>query len=225
MPEKNDTLKLMPREKAISQGISVLSDEELLAIILKTGYKNKNVLELSRDLLEKTEGLAGLTSLDFLSLTNFKGISKAKALEIMAINELCLRMSYEKLQYRDILSNPKEVTDWLKHKIGLKQQEHFMVLFLNKKNYLIGYRMIYIGNSVSVDVNPKDIFKEALVAGATGIILVHNHPSQNVEPSKKDVSTTKRIISSGEMMGIPVLDHLIVSGYDYFSFKNMGLMK
>jgi len=110
----------MPREKAISQGISVLSDEELLAIILKTGYKNKNVLELSRDLLEKTEGLAGLTSLDFLSLTNFKGISKGQGFGDYGNKRIVFKNVLRKITIPGYFKQSQGVTDWLKHKIGLE---------------------------------------------------------------------------------------------------------
>ena len=212
-----------PREKALMHGIDSLSNRELLALLIRSGTANHSAFEIADDLLK--EGLAAFSRMNFSDLCSIDGISKVKALEILAWNQLAHRISYEKLQDKDVLSDPESLIQWCKLKLGSLQQEHFLVIFLDSRNAVQGYKDLFTGTLNSSLVHPREVFKEALNVSCSKILVVHNHPSGHLEPSAADFMVTENLVKSGKMMRIPVLDHLIVSGSDYFSFYEHGLLE
>ncbi|MDH6367757.1 MULTISPECIES: DNA repair protein RadC [unclassified Breznakia] len=213
-----------PREKALKYGMDTLSNKELLAIILRCGYKDVSVLELADKLLNVSDGLVPLFSMSFDELVRIKGISVIKALELMSVFELSKRSIYAKLKNAPVLNDPQMVYNYLNKKIGLKKQEHFYVLYLNVKNQIIHENTVFVGTlNVSV-VHPREVFKEAIQKHAAAIIVAHNHPSGSAEPSKQDLQLTNKLIESGKIIGIPIIDHIIVAQNNHFSFVENGLI-
>ena len=181
------------------------------------------MFEIADDLLKN--GLLAFSRMNFADLCEVDGISKVKALEILAWNQLSHRISCEKMQDKDVVSDPGALIEWCKMKLGALQQEHFLVVFLDARNAVQGYKVLFTGTLTSSLVHPREVFKEALNVSCAKLLVVHNHPSGNLEPSSADLMVTENLVNSGKMMKIPVIDHLIVSGSDYFSFYEHGLME
>ncbi|WP_307406394.1 RadC family protein [Breznakia pachnodae] len=214
-----------PREKAILNGIESLSNRELLAIVLRCGYKGTSVLDLADSILQKVSGFSSIGTMSYEDLVSIKGVSSSKALEILAVFEISKRVSYENVVNGFQVNSPKNLVEYLSKKIGFKQQENFHVLFLNIKNQIIFEKTIFIGTLNASVAHPRDIYKEAVKKNAASIIVSHNHPSQSCIPSEQDITFTNTLVDAGTVIGIPVLDHIVVSNNDYFSFKEQGLMK
>ncbi|WP_277489422.1 MULTISPECIES: DNA repair protein RadC [unclassified Breznakia] len=216
--------KERPREKAVINGIESLSNRELLAIILRCGYKGTSVLQMAEMVLNEAGGLLNLYSMNYEELIKIKGISSSKALEILSAFEISKRVSFENLTDRIQINSPKNLSQYLNQKIGFKKQENFHVLFLNTKNQIICEKTLFIGTlNVSV-VHPREIFKEAIQKNAASIIVSHNHPSSNCNPSEQDIVFTKSLVTAGDIIGISVIDHIVVSHNNYFSFKEKNLI-
>ncbi len=208
-----------PREKAIKLGVDQLHDRELLAIMIRHGYQGCSALQIADQLLMEF-GLDRLPSLSLKQITKIKGLKDIKAIELLACFELSKRIMANQVLSTDVVNNPQTLIDWLKRQVGFLQQEHFIVVFLNTKNHIITYKTLFIG-SLDVSVaHPREIFKEAVACSAAKIIAVHNHPSGDVTPSEKDVSLTDLLNKAGKMMGIPLIDHLIVSKHSYHSIMH-----
>jgi DNA repair protein RadC len=208
-----------PREKAIKLGVDQLHDRELLAIMIRHGYQGCSALQIADQLLMEF-GLDRLPSLSLKQITKIKGLKDIKAIELLACFELSKRIMANQVLSTDVVNNPQTLIDWLKRQVGFLQQEHFIVVFLNTKNHIITYKTLFIG-SLDVSVaHPREIFKEAVACSAAKIIAVHNHPSGDVTPSEKDVSLTELLNKAGKMMGIPLIDHLIVSKHSYHSIMH-----
>lgn len=220
---KNIPVMEQPREKAIQYGLPSLSNRELLALQLRTGYQNHSVLEVADEILLKANGISGLPFLSFHELIQISGISRIKALEILAIFEIARRTSRAKIPTLPRIQHPSILFNWLKHEIGTSLQEKFLVVFLASDQHMISYKILFVGTINASLVFPREIFKEALLLNSPNIILVHNHPSGNLQPSKEDILLTKRIREAGKLMGVKVLDHIIVSQADYFSFVQEGI--
>jgi DNA repair protein RadC len=209
-----------PREKLKQKGVQNLKDVELLAILLGTGYQGKNVLQLAQSILAKYPRKKFL-SLTYDQLIKIKGISSAKACAILAAAELTKRV----LKVRDeTLPIIKSVKDVIAQAVYMrdKTREHLMVIYLNARNEMIFKKPMFVGTLNANLVHPREIFAEALRRNAASIILVHNHPSGDPEPSKDDLTITKRITEAGKIMGIDVLDHVIITKNKVFSFKEKG---
>lgn len=214
-----------PREKALKYGISSLSNRDLLALLLRCGCKGMSALQLADILLAHSQGLAYLSTMRIEELKTIHGISDAKALEIAACFELSKRASYQVLHDAIDISSPRVIVDYLYQKIGNKDQEHFVVLYLNTKNRLIKEETVFIGSLNSSIVHSREIFKGAICYSSAKIIIAHNHPSNVCIPSEQDIEVTQRIAQTGDMIGIPLLDHIIIGKNNYFSFKEHQLLK
>lgn len=211
-----------PREKLISKGPENLKDEELLAILLRTGREGKNVLDLAKQILNKYSKKR-LLNLNYQDLIKIKGINSGKASTILASVELVKRA----LKVRDeSLPQIKSIEDVLAQAIYMrdKTREHLMVIYLNARNEMLYKKPMFIGTLNANLVHPREIFSEALKQNAASVILVHNHPSGDSEPSQDDLEITKRIIEAGKIMGIDVLDHIIITKNKPFSFKENKLI-
>ncbi len=213
-----------PREKLVSNGINQLSDTELLAIILKTGTKEKSVLDYCDDLLNQYDGLSGLYDLSLEQLTKIKGIGLAKACELIATFEIVKRISYQQLKQEDVINKPQLLIDWIKKEIGWKDQEYFLVVYLNVKNKIIGHEIMFVGKVNEVDADSRIVFSKALKKGAVKIIVAHNHPSSFSSPSIADDITTNQLSEAGRIINLPLIDHIIVGKNDYFSYKENGIL-
>ena len=210
-----------PREKLIEYGVQSLSNTELLACVLKTGTKQVPVLDLAQTLMDESKDLLGLSLLSYEQLIQLPGIKKAKAAEICAIGELSRRMVKAQSTNIDVVDQPQRLIDWLRHEIGALDQENFLVVFLNTKNHVIGHRILFKGGLDRSIVHPREIYKHACALSAARIIAVHNHPSGDTSPSQNDLKVTEVLEEAGMTMGIPLLDHIIISKTGYTSLRSM----
>ena len=211
-----------PREKLISKGAQNLKDEELLAILLRTGREGKNVLELARQVLAEYPKKR-LLKLTYEDLTKIKGIDSAKACTILAAIELVKRALEKGEETLPIIRSTKDVIAQAVY-MRDKTREHLMTIYLNARNEMIFKKPMFIGTLNANLVHPREIFQEALKQNAASVILVHNHPSGDPEPSQDDLEITKRILEAGKIMGIDVLDHVIITKNKIFSFKEKKLI-
>ena len=214
---KDISLDNRPRERLEKQGPSSLSDAELLAVILKTGNKEENVIDMSNRLISKY-GIDKLSSCSLKELQEIKGIGKAKASQILALFEFNKRHHLAKQNGRPIRS-AKDVFEYASSKLNGLAQEHFMILHLDSKNRIVKNETVSIGTLNSSLIHPREVFKSAIKESANSIILVHNHPSGDPTPSEEDEQITERLFDAGELLNIKVLDHVIIGTEKYYSFK------
>ncbi len=211
----------LPREKLIRYGVQSLSDTELIALVLKTGTKQLPVLDLAQTLLDESKDLLGLSRLSYEHLIKIPGIKQAKASELCAIGELSRRMAKAQSMKVDVVDQPQRLIVWLRQEIGALDQENFFVAFLNTKNHVIGHRVLFTGGLDRSIVHPREIYKHACAVSAARIIVVHNHPSGDTSPSQNDLRVTEVLEEAGSTMGIPLLDHIIISKNGYTSLRSM----
>lgn len=211
-----------PRERLILNGVSSLSNEELLSILLGSGTKSFSVKNLSSLILSKAGGLNNLKKLSYRDLMKIRGIGKAKACTILALIELSTRISSSVDDFIGVkLNEVKKVFEYYKMRIS-DTQEEFYCVYLDTKKRIIDEKLMFKGTVNHSLVHPRDIFKEAINLNATSIICVHNHPSGSVIPSDDDFLVTNRIKKIGNLMGIKLIDHVIVSKTKYYSFLENG---
>jgi len=211
-----------PREKLIKHGPQFLRDSELLAILIGSGYKGKNVLQLAKDTLSKYQS-KNLPKLTYQELITQKGIGKVAACRILAAFELSTRLLLDQDDEAVVIQSPKDAYQLLKPIIKY-QKEHFIGLYLNARNQLIYQETISIGSLNANIVHPREVFEPAIAKHALSIIIAHNHPSGSTEPSEEDLQITKRLIKAGKLLGIEIVDHLIIAGRRLLSFKEKGLI-
>jgi len=227
--DKRLTIKELPKmdrpyEKLEQLGSNILSDAELLAIIIKTGSKNQTSVDLARKILYN-EGLDYIKKATFEQLVKIKGVGRVKALQIIALRELNIRMSTFCLNdISSYASSPTDVSNYLMERMRFLKKEIFKLLILDSKNKILKEKDISIGSLDQTIVHPREVFYEAIRYMAKSVILVHNHPSGDPTPSKNDIKTTERLIKGGELLGIRVLDHIIIGNGVTYSFKNSGLI-
>ena len=211
-----------PREKLLKYGAGRLSEAELLAILLGTGRKGESVLLVARKLLKAApfEKLPCLTPDEFCQIS---GIGPAKACELLASIELGKRLFQNKKVIISQLLKPQDVFDSLKD-ISLSKKEHFLVFFLDSCNQQIHREIISVGTINASLVHPREVFEPAIKHLAVQVILAHNHPSGDLEPSEEDLTVNKRLVEAGKLLGIEVLDHIIVTKDSFSSFKEKGLL-
>lgn len=212
-----------PRERLISNGVESLSNEEILAIILKTGNKNNSAKELANILIKEFDGIKNFNMINYEKLKQINGIGPAKACELLASIELGKRISREKNKIVNMKINKTSlVFEYFKNILNDKQQEHFYCLYLDNSKRVIKDKLLFIGTINYSVVHPREIFKEAYMLSASSIICVHNHPTGNVLPSKQDLDLTNNLIKIGNIMGIKVIDHVIIGQNNYYSFLENG---
>lgn len=215
---------MLPREKALVYGIGVLSDEELLALVLKSGYRGNTVYEIVRRLLEKSQGFKNLLSMSYEEFISVDGINRAKALEMLAILEIAKRLSSIDKVSEEELDCPSKIIDYLKFTIGFSEQEEFLVIFLNSSGTIIKSEIIFKGSKNTSVVGIDEVMRRAINYKAGAIIACHNHPSGRVKPSEADIRVTRNLVKFGEMLKIPLLDHIIISKEGFYSFKQNNLL-
>lgn len=227
--EKRMTVKELPsddrpREKLLHKGAESLSDAELIAILLRTGKKGKSVLEISQELINDEKNLALLATRSVKSLTKISGIGNDKAVTLAAAFELSRRiLSQSKWRSDKKITSPQDIADIFIPILRDEVKEKFIVVCLNSANKVIKYETISVGNLNSSVVHPREIFKVAIDNNSASIILIHNHPSGNPEPSNEDIRITKKLVESGKILEIPIFDHVIIAGETYTSFVEKRL--
>lgn len=211
-----------PREKLINEGFESLSEKELLAIIISTGSKGKNALELAQEILDSFS-YEELRDIEVRELSKIGGIKAAKASKIVASLQFGIRVN-EKILARKIeaITSPRDAYEIMRDKLEFAKKEYFYVILLNSKNVIISKELISIGDLNTTIVNPREVFKPAIKKSANGVILIHNHPSGNPSASKEDYLVTQRLKEAGEILEIDVIDHIIIGHNDYYSFKREG---
>lgn len=211
-----------PRERFIQEGAKALSNQELLALLLRTGTRNESVLQLSNRLLTQFEGLRLLTDASLDEMMMLKGIGEAKAIQILAAVELGRRISNLCFDERYVIRSPEDCANYCMNDMRFLTQEHFVCLYLNTKNQILHKQTIFIGSLNASIVHPREVFKEAFRRSAASIICVHNHPSGDPTPSREDIEVTKRLSECGKIIGIDLLDHIIIGEKKYVSLKEKG---
>ncbi len=212
-----------PREKLMKNKPEALSDSELLAIILGTGNKNENVINVASKLFSKYN-VKFLSRLSTGTLKNEFGIGNAKACQIVACFELGRRLAKFKEDKKRPIKNARDIAKIFIPEMGSLKKEHFKGIYLNSRKKVIKEETIFIGSLNESVIHPREIFKIALNENAAALILIHNHPSGDPEPSIQDIEITKELVKSGDILGIPVLDHIIIGNNKYVSLREKGLM-
>lgn len=207
-----------PRERFIKDGKEYLSNEELLSIVLKTGVKGHSVKDLSNNILKEINDITDLKDITLNKLISINGIGVVKATTLLAAIELGKRVYTNKNNNIIKFNNSKDIYNYIKNKLLYKNQEYFYTLYLNENNKLIEDKLLFIGTLNKANVHPREIFKYAYLNNSTKIVLIHNHPSNNVLPSKADIQLTKNIIDIGKIQDIHVIDHIIIGNNNYYSF-------
>jgi DNA repair protein RadC len=213
-----------PRERMVQSGAASLSNQELLAIILRTGTKSESVLQLSNRVLTTFEGLRLLKEASLEEITDINGIGLAKAVQIMAAVEIGRRIANLEYDDRYSIRSPEDGANYVMNDMRFLSQEHFVCLYLNTKNQVLHKQTIFIGSLNASIVHPREVFKEAFRRSAASIICIHNHPSGDPTPSREDIEVTKRLAECGKIIGIDVLDHLIIGEKKYVSLKEKGYL-
>ncbi len=221
-----------PRERLKERGASVLTDGELVAILLRTGVKGQSVVQLAQQLLKQySNSLDELARTPLETLAKIKGVGEIKAIQLKAAFELARRLASSAREQRPTISTPEQAAAVVREEMRSLDRESFRVLLLNTKNALIKSPCEISRGSLNASiVEPREVFKDAIAASAASMILVHNHPSGDPTPSSEDISITKRLVKAGELLNIAVLDHIILGqrakgrDQDYVSMKELGLM-
>jgi DNA repair protein RadC len=214
-----------PREKLLLKGKTALSDAELIAILIGSGSRNESAVSLSQRILASVDyNLNALGKLSVNQLNHFKGIGDAKAITIQAAMELGRRRRLEAAIELQKITSSKTIFDIMQPIIGELMYEEFWIVYLNNSNKIIAKSQLSKGGITGTVVDVRLVFKTALELGAVGIILAHNHPSGTIQPSESDKQITRKLKSGGEQLDIRVLDHIIVTETQYFSFSDAGIL-
>ncbi|MCI8394009.1 MAG: DNA repair protein RadC [Bacilli bacterium] len=211
-------LQERPREKFKENGVESLSDVDLLAILLRTGTKDISVRDLAMKILIELESLENLSNTSLEKLSKIHGIGEVKAITLLSALELGKRANTFIITKKKRIKTVEDILNIFQSRLEKMTQEHFIAVFLNSKNEVIQFRTIFIGSANRSIVHPRDIFKEAIKYSAVKIIVLHNHPSGDPTPSKEDAIFTNRLLKSGELLQIPLIDHIIIGAQNYYSF-------
>ncbi len=212
-----------PRERLQKHGPSVLSDAELLGIVLRVGSRSESSVSLAQRLLSRFNGLEGLARATLIELQEERGLGPAKAAEVQATLNLGRRLADVRRVQRPTIRSPEDAADLLVGDMGLLEQEHLRVILLNVRHHVLGIREIYRGNAHSSSVRLGEVFRDAVRDNASSIVIAHNHPSGDSQPSDADIQLTRDARRAGELLNIEVLDHLIIVRKGFLSLKDKRL--
>jgi len=217
-----------PRERLAARGPDALTQAELIAILLRTGLKGTNVVEVGKNILQKFGSLNALALATVDELKQIAGVGPDKAVTLMAAFALARRMEQERREESPVLDNPVTVVNFMRESNRLRNVESFQVLLLNTRKKLVRVEEISEGTLDTILVHPREVFRAAIVANAAGIVLVHNHPSGDPTPSEADIKVTRDLIRAGQLLKIDVVDHVIIGrataerAKDYASLRELG---
>jgi len=211
-----------PREKLIEHGPRALGDNELVALVLGSGCRQRDVLAVANELLAARSGLHGLVQATCDDLARVAGIGRARAAQLIAAIEIGRRTLAHGPKARLQLLTPPQAAAFLMPTFGRRGVEQFGVVLLDTKHRVLRTAVLALGTLNTAGIEPREVFREATVAGAAAIVVFHNHPSGDPTPSADDVDLTRRLVAAGMLMGIDVVDHLILGDVKYCSFKEMG---
>jgi len=214
-----------PREKLERLGAAALGDNELLALVLGTGSRDRDVLALANRLIEHAGGLHGFTRADVGTLRGVDGIGRARAAQVLAAVELGRRTLVRAGRERPRLNSPRELAAHLLPLYGAHAVEQFGIVMLDTKHRVIRTKIVAVGSLDTTVVHPREVFREATAASAAAIVLFHNHPSGDPTPSTDDLVLTTRLVNAGDVMGIEVVDHLILADQRYYSLVESGRLQ
>ena len=215
-----------PYEKCLRLGAEALSDGELLAVLLRTGTKGCPSVDMADEILNLSkdrEGLLGLYQLSLAQLQSVKGVGKVKAVQIKCIGELSKRIATATARKGLSFNQPETIAEYYMERLRHEEQELLICMMLDTKNHLLGEEMVFKGTVNSSLVNPREIFLAAVSYHAVGILLVHNHPSGDPTPSRADMDFTERVRRAGDILGIPLIDHIIIGDHRFLSFRQRGI--
>jgi DNA repair protein RadC len=225
---KDMAAKDRPRERLVLEGADALSNAELIAILLRTGLKGYSAIHIAQQLLAKFGTLDGLARAPLEELRQVKGVGRDKAVTLKAAFTLARKMAAEMRAEAPLLDTPERIADLLREESRLQEVEQFRVVLLNTRRRLIALETISQGTLDTLLVHPREVFKRAIAANASAVVLVHNHPSGDPAPSEADIKVTRDLIRAGQLLKIEVLDHVIVGRHtverqkDYVSLRELG---
>lgn len=215
-----------PQEKALKNGIGALSDSELIALILRTGRQNESSIALAEEVLSLCdEGLFSMGTFSAEDLLNIDGIGPGKASTLMAAVELGKRIAASRIPEKYSAEDPESIASMFMENLRYEKKEYFKSVIVNTKGEVVSVDNVSVGELSSTLVHPREVFSRAVKKSAYGVIFVHNHPSGDPTPSEEDINTTARLVESGNILGIKVLDHVIIGDGRYESFREMDLIK
>ncbi|CAM4195132.1 DNA repair protein RadC [Paenibacillus endophyticus] len=213
-----------PRERMMKYGAEALSHTELLAILLRTGTQRQSAVHLAGTILKQCGSLRNLMDMSMEEMTSIRGIGPAKAIQLRAGIELGKRISRSQMGEAIIVRKPQDAADYVMEDLRYLKKEHFVCLFLNTKNHIIGRETLSVGTLNASLVHPREVFRAAISRSSASIICIHNHPSGDPTPSPEDITLTRRLAEAGQLVGIEVLDHLVIGDGRFVSLKEQGHM-
>ena len=215
-----------PQEKALKNGVSALSDAELIALILRTGRHNASSLALAEEVLSICdEGLFSMGTFETEDLLNIEGIGPGKASTLMAAVELGKRIAASRKTEKYVADDPDMIADMFMEDLRYEKKEYFKSVILNTKSEIVAVDNVSVGELSSTIVHPREVFSRAIRKSAYGVVFVHNHPSGDPTPSSEDIATTERLVEGGRILGIKVLDHVIIGDGRYESMRSLDLIR
>lgn len=213
-----------PRERLERSGAESLTTPELLAILFRTGTSKRNAVQLADELFRELGGLSGIATATLEELACVSGVGRVKAIEVKAAVELGKRLSATSEDVKPVIRSPDDVAKLMMADLRYETREHLYALILDTRNQVRHRRLISTGTLTESLVHPREVFREAIRFSAASLVLVHNHPSGDPEPSPADIATTKRLLEGGKLLGVELLDHVIVGDGRWCSLKQRGLM-
>jgi DNA repair protein RadC len=219
---KDVALHDRPREKLERVGVAALGDNELLALVLGSGWRRRDVLALANAILAHAGGLHGLTRVDTANLRHVPGIGRARAAQVLASVELGRRTLVRRAAERPRLNSPRALAAYLLPEYGARGVEQFGIVMLDTRHRMLRIKILAVGSLDTAVVHPREVFREAAAVSAAAIVLFHNHPSGDPTPSRDDLALTARMVEAGTVMGIDVVDHLILADQAYYSMLESG---
>ena len=228
--QKNMTIKELPDterpyEKCLMHGAEALTDAELISVIIRTGSRGERCVDLAHRVLNAgPDGLLNLLQLDVKQLTKIHGIGHVKAVQLKCVGELAKRIASTRRRQQVILESPESIASYYMERMRHETQEILMLAMFDSKSMLIGEKVISVGTSNAALISARDIYRTALQEQAVYIVILHNHPSGNPEPSSEDIQVTRKIKQSGEILDILLMDHIIIGDNRYFSFREQDIL-
>ncbi len=228
--QKNMTVKELPDterpyEKCLMYGAEALTDAELISVIIRTGSRGERCVDLAHRILNAgPDGLLNLLQLDVKQLTRIHGIGNVKAIQLKCVGELAKRIASTRRRQQVVLESPESIASYYMERMRHETQEILMLAMFDSKSMLIGEKVISVGTCNAALISAREIYRTALQEQAVYIVILHNHPSGNPEPSREDIQVTRKIKQSGEILDILLMDHIIIGDNRYFSFREQDIL-